>query len=136
MPYSALPAGWSPGMLDLRPPELPADDGSVRIFDLTHAGETVRLAAMRKRLYDPLCAAATRCPDRSPRPPVHAGRSHDLFVASLQRQSLLVAVGAILVLAALGTAFRPLLRVRDHMRARDEEDLTPVRMERAERDRR
>ncbi|RXL33241.1 sensor histidine kinase, partial [Citrobacter sp. AAK_AS5] len=55
--------------------------------------------------------------------------ARDLFVASLQRQSLLVAVGAILVLAALGTAFRPLLRIRDHIRTRDEEDLTPVRLE-------
>ena len=45
--------GLVTGYVDLRPPELPADDGSVRIFDLRYAGETVRLAAMRKRLYDP-----------------------------------------------------------------------------------
>ncbi len=45
--------GLVTGYADLRPPELPADDGSVRIFDLPYAGETVRLAAMRKRLYDP-----------------------------------------------------------------------------------
>ncbi|MDA0236782.1 MAG: sensor histidine kinase N-terminal domain-containing protein, partial [Proteobacteria bacterium] len=123
--------GLVTGYADLRPPELPADDGSVRIFDLTHAGETVRLAAMRKRLYDP----ALRGGDAvlivfAETTGARRALARDLFIASLQRQSLLVVVGAILVLAALGTAFRPLLRVRDHMRARDEEDLTPVRMER------
>ena len=123
--------GLVTGYVDLRPPELPADDGSVRIFDLPYAGETVRLAAMRKRLYDP----ALRGGDAvlivfAETTGARRALARDLFVASLQRQSLLVAVGAILVLAALGTAFRPLLRVRDHMRTRDEEDLTPIRMER------
>ena len=123
--------GLVTGYADLRPPELPDEGGTVRIFDLPYAGETVRMAAMRKRLYDPALAggdavlivfAETTGARRA--------LARDLFVASLQRQSLLVAVGALLVLAALGTAFRPLLRIRDHIRTRDEEDLTPVRLER------
>ena len=123
--------GLVTGYADLRPPQLPDEGGTVRIFDLPYAGETVRMAAMRKRLYDPALAggdavlivfAETTGARRA--------LARDLFVASLQRQSLLVAVGALLVLAALGTAFRPLLRIRDHIRTRDEEDLTPVRLER------
>lgn len=123
--------GLVTGYADLRPPQLPDDGGTVRIFDLPYAGETVRMAAMRKRLYDPALAggdavlivfAETTGARRA--------LARELFVASLQRQSLLVAVGAVLVLVALGTAFRPLLRIRDHIRGRDEEDLTPVRLER------
>lgn len=123
--------GLVTGYADLRPPQLPDDSGTVRIFDLPYAGETVRMAAMRKRLYDPaltggdavlIVFAETTGARRA--------LARELFVASLQRQSLLVAVGAVLVLVALGTAFRPLLRIRDHIRGRDEEDLTPVRLER------
>ncbi len=123
--------GLVTGYADLRPTTLPDDDGTVRIFDLPYRGETVRLAALRKRLYDPalkggdavlIVFAETTSARRA--------LAQDLFIASLQRQSLLVAVGAVLVLGALGSAFRPLLRIRDHIRKRDEEDLTPVRMER------
>lgn len=119
------------GYADLRPPESPAGEGMVRIFDLAYRGESVRMAAMYKRLYDPaleggdavliVFAETTGARETLAR---------DLFLASLQRQSALVAVGAVLVLLALGTAFRPLVALRDHIRNRDEEDLTPVRADR------
>jgi len=123
--------GLVTGYADLRPPEMPDEAGTVRVLDLSYAGQTVRMAAMRKRMYDPALAggdavlivfAETTDARRA--------LARRLFVASLQRQALLVAVGAVLVVLALGTAFRPLLRIRDHIRERDEEDLTPVRMER------
>jgi two-component system sensor histidine kinase TctE len=111
------------------PPVVPAD-GVVKTMDAIYNGDAVRAGAMRKRLYDPaergddsilvLVAETTE---------TRTELARNLFFDSLRRQLALVALGAVLVLAALGTAFRPLLRLRDTIRNRSEEDLTPVASE-------
>ncbi|KAF0166572.1 MAG: tctE [Rhodocyclaceae bacterium] len=111
------------------PPVVPAD-GVVKTMDATYKGDAVRTGAMRKRLYDPagkgddsilvLVAETTE---------TRTELARNLFFDSLRRQLALIALGAVLVLVALGTAFRPLLRLRDTIRNRSEEDLTPVASE-------
>jgi two-component system sensor histidine kinase TctE len=99
----------------------------VRIFDSRFRGEDVRLGAMRKRLYDPALKGGDAVTIVfAETTDTRVALARELFFDSLRRQLALVAVGAVLVLLAIGTAFRPLLELRDTMRARSEEDLTPV----------
>ncbi|BAL22797.1 two-component system, OmpR family, sensor histidine kinase [Azoarcus sp. KH32C] len=115
------------GYPDLAPRELPPEGGEVRIANAEYRGYDVRLGAMRKRLYDPalkggdavliVFAETTGARNRLAR---------DLFFDSLRRQLALIGVGAVLIVLALRSAFRPLVELRNAMRNRDEEDLTPV----------
>lgn len=113
-------------------PDLPAlqpvpNGGELRTADAVYNGDAVRIGAMRKRLYDPsgrgddsiLVVVAETTETRT-------DLAWQLFFDSLRRQLLLVGVGVVLVLAALSSAFRPLLRLRDTIRRRAEEDLTPI----------
>jgi two-component system sensor histidine kinase TctE len=115
------------GYPDLPVPESVSGDGVLKTADAVYNGEAVRTGAMRKRLYDPagtgddsilvLVAETTE---------TRTELARHLFYDSLRRQLALIGLGALLVLVALGTAFRPLLRLRDTIRERSEEDLTPV----------
>jgi two-component system sensor histidine kinase TctE len=115
------------GYADLPIPATLDDDGKVVIANAVYHGEPIRIAAFRKRLYDPalgagdsvLIAFAETTESRT-------DLARELFVDSLRRQLLLVAVGAILVALALSSAFRPLLSLRDRVRARTDDDLTPI----------
>ena len=113
-------------------PDLPAPlpipgDGSLKTADANYKGVAVRTGAMRKRLYesavtgdDSLLVLVAETTE------TRTELARQLFFDSLRRQLALVAFGVVLVLVALGTAFRPLLRLRDTIRQRTEEDLTPV----------
>lgn len=118
------------GYADLPVP--PGEIGTDRptVMDTHYRGEAIRLGALGKRLYDPelqggdmvtiLFAETTE--DR-------AGLALDLFFDNLRGQGLLIAAGAILVLFTLTRAFRPLMELRERVRGRDEEDLTPIQGE-------
>lgn len=119
------------GYGDLLPAVVPDTEDTVNITDARYRGEPVRLAALRKRMYDPaLSGGDSVLIVFAETTGAREALARELFIASLQRQSALIAVGAVLVLLALGTAFRPLVALRDHIRSRDEEDLTPVRADR------
>lgn len=115
------------GYDDLLPPQELPDIGEVRIFDAAYRGYAVRLAVMRKRLYDPavpvddwvtiLFAETTE---------TRNALARDLFLDSMRLQLALILVGGIVMVLALDSAFRPLLELRDTMRRRDAEDLMPV----------
>lgn len=115
------------GYPDLAPPPGALEDGRPRIVDTRYKGEPVRLGALQKRLYDPalaggdaaviLFAETTEARQRLAR---------ELFQDSLRRQFLLILAGALLLLFALTSAMRPLLALRDAVRGRDAQDLTPV----------
>ncbi|MCX7176798.1 MAG: sensor histidine kinase N-terminal domain-containing protein [Proteobacteria bacterium] len=102
-------------------------DGVLKTTDAIYNGEAVRIGVMRKRLYDPavsgdddiliLVAETTE---------TRTELAWRLFFGSLSRQLALIGLGSLLVIVALGTAFRPLLRLRDTIRQRNDEDLTPV----------
>lgn len=115
------------GYADLAPPaELPSL-GEIGIADATYNGQPVRLGIMKKRLYDPAIPGDDAVTVLfAETVGTRQALARDLFFASMRRQLLLIGLGALLLLAALGSAFRPLLAVRDAIRQRDEEDLTPV----------
>ncbi|QRJ65777.1 sensor histidine kinase [Azospira restricta] len=119
--------GLITGYPDLPSPPPPGDDGTVSIVDTVYRGEPVRLGIMSKRLYDPALPGGDRVTILfAETTEGRLGLARELFLDSMRRQLLLVGVGALLVILALGTAFRPLLALRERVRRRDEEDLTPV----------
>lgn len=115
------------GYPDMPVPQPVPGDGVLKTADAIYNGEAVRMGVMRKRLYDPtvsgdddiliLVAETTE---------TRTELARQLFVGSLSRQLALIGLGSLLVIVALGTAFRPLLRLRDTIRQRTDEDLTPV----------
>ena len=115
------------GYDDLLPPQELPEVGEVRIVDAAYRGYAVRLAAMRKRLYDPAVPVddwvtilfAETTDSRN-------ALARDLFLDSMRLQLALILVGGIVMVLALDSAFRPLLELRDTMRRRDAEDLMPV----------
>lgn len=122
-PSGALLTGYP----ELLPPANLAESGEVLIVDSRYRGEDIRLGAMRKRLYDPAlvggdAASIVFAETTGSRTTL----ARDLFLDSLRRQLLLLGVGALLIVFALGSAFRPLLELRETIRRRGDEDLTPV----------
>ncbi|NMG75433.1 sensor histidine kinase [Aromatoleum diolicum] len=115
------------GYADLAPAQLPPDSGEVRITNARYRGQDVRLGAMRKRLYDPaLTGGDAVLIVFAETTGARTALARDLFLDSLRRQLALIGVGALLIVLALTSAFRPLLELREAIRKRDEEDLTPV----------
>jgi len=115
------------GYPDLPVPPALSADGRVVVINTEYRGEAVRVAALRKRLYDPalgaqdsvLIAFAETLESRTE-------LARDMFFDSLRRQLMLVGLGVVLLILALSSAFRPLLSLRDRVRERSEEDLTPM----------
>lgn len=115
------------GYEDLAPPPDLAPDGGLMLVAAQYRGEDVRLGAMKKRLYDPALGggdAVTIVFAETTESRVALAR--ELFLDSLRRQLLLVGLGALMLVLALGTAFRPLVELRDAVQNRAEDDLTPV----------
>ncbi|NMF97785.1 sensor histidine kinase N-terminal domain-containing protein [Aromatoleum toluolicum] len=115
------------GYEDLLAPHAPPEDGTLLLAEMQYRGEDVRIGAMRKRLYDPALAggdAVTIVFAETTESRVALAR--ELFFDSLRRQLLLVGLGALMLVLALGTAFRPLVELRDAVQRRAEDDLTPV----------
>jgi two-component system sensor histidine kinase TctE len=115
------------GYEDLAAPAEVPGDGQLLFAATAFRGAPVRLAAMKKRLYDPVLAGgdavtivfAETTGSRT-------ALARELFFDSLRRQFLLIALGAVMLVLALGSAFRPLVALRDAVRDRADEDLTPV----------
>jgi two-component system sensor histidine kinase TctE len=126
--YAVLAPGGEvlTGYSDLpRPAELPPD--RVVIQDATHGGEPIRLATLKKRLYDPALGGSDAVTIQFAETTLsRTDLALELFYSSLRRQLLLVAIGAVLLLLAVDSAFRPLLALRDTIRRRPDEDLTPI----------
>lgn len=116
------------GYPDLRPPSPPLEGGEITLFDMDYRGAAIRVGAMTKRLYDPALVggdAVTIVFGETTESRTALAR--ELFLDSMRRQLALVGLGGVLVFITIGTAFRPLLKLRDTIRGRSEEDLTPVR---------
>lgn len=115
------------GYDDLPFPGLKGEGDEPKIVDSIYRSQSVRLGALSKRLYDPelaggdavtvLFAETTEARTRL---------AFSLFIDSLRPQLLLITAGLFLVLIVVRNAFRPLLDLRDAIRQRNEEDLTPV----------
>ncbi|MBT0961983.1 sensor histidine kinase [Denitromonas iodatirespirans] len=115
------------GYDDLVPPPALRDQGALMLGDTTYRGNTVRIGVYRKRLYDPALSGGdfiTVVFAETTESRVTLAR--ELFLDSIRRQLLLVALGAVMLAMALTSAFKPLIRLRDTVRARQEDDLSPM----------
>jgi len=115
------------GYDDLPLPAVKANFDEPIIADLNFREQAIRLAGLSKRLYDPelvggdavtvLFAETTEARKRL---------AFSLFLDSLRPQFLLIIGGLLLLIIVLKSAFRPLLDVRNTIRQRKGDDLTPV----------
>jgi len=115
------------GYDDLTPIGVKPDAEEPVVVDMTYRQQPIRLASLAKRLYDPelvggdavtvVFAETTEARTRL---------AVSLFLDSLRPQLVLVLVGLFLVVFVLRSAFRPLVDLRDTIRQRHEEDLTPL----------
>jgi len=115
------------GYDDLLPPYWKSSSVEPTMVDMSFRRQLIRMGTFDKRLYDPelvggdtvtiLFAETTEARSRL---------AFSLFLDSLRPQLLLITVGLLLVIIVLRSAFRPLLDVRNTIRQRNEEDLTPV----------
>jgi two-component system sensor histidine kinase TctE len=102
-------------------------DAPPRIVDSHYRDESVRVGAMKKQLYDPALTdgdAATIVFAETTES--RAVMARELFLDNLMQQLLLLALGTVMLTVALSTAFRPLLELRDAIRKRRNDDLTPI----------
>lgn len=122
------PAGNSlTGYDDLLPPPITVRTDEPTMLDTQFRRQSIRLAALGKRLYDPeLVGGDTVTVLFAETTGARTQLALELFFSSLRRQALLIIMGVILVMIALTSAFRPLLRLRNTILARHEEDLTPI----------
>lgn len=115
------------GYDDLLPPLVAVRTDEPTMLDTRFRRESIRLGALSKRLYDPeLVGGDTVTVLFAETTGARTRLARELFLGSLRRQVLLIIVGAILVMIALTSAFRPLLRLRRTILVRHEEDLTPI----------
>lgn len=115
------------GYAELKPPPDLSDDGSLRFAGSDFRGIPIRVGAMRKRLYDPALAGGDRVTIVfAESTDSRRSLATDLFIESLKRQILIIGLGALVLLFALRSAFRPLLALHDAIEQRAEEDLTPI----------
>jgi two-component system sensor histidine kinase TctE len=115
------------GYDDLLPPLAAVRTDEPTMLDTRFRRQSIRLGALRKRLYDPeLVGGDTVTVLFAETTDARTRLARELFFGSLRRQVLLIIVGAILVMIALTSAFRPLLRLRRTILVRHEEDLTPI----------
>jgi two-component system sensor histidine kinase TctE len=98
-----------------------------RMADANFLQMSIRLGALSKRLYDPDLAGSDQVTVLFAETTEARNRlALDLFVESIRPQALLIAVGTLMILLTLSKTFQPLLVLRDAIRRRDAEDLTPV----------
>ncbi len=115
------------GYPDLPVPQPATGDGILKTADDVFNGDSIRIGTMRKRLYDStlrgddtiLVVVAETTETRTE-------LAWSLFYDSLRRQLALVALGVLALLVGLAMAFRPLLQLRETIRSRSDEDLSPV----------
>ena len=115
------------GYDDLNPPLWKVDNEQPTMVDMYFRQQAIRLGILVKRLYDPelvggdavtiLFAETTEARTRL---------AFSMFMESLRPQFLLMGIGLVLIVIVLKSAFRPLLDLRNTIRQRNEEDLTPV----------
>lgn len=115
------------GYPDLQPPPHYIGVVEPTIIDARYHHLPIRLGALTKRLYDPeLSGGDTVIVLFAETTDARKSLAFRLFRDSLWRQLLLLAVGMVLIVIALASAFRPLVDLRNRIRGRHEEDLTPI----------
>lgn len=115
------------GYGDLPRPPKEADAFEPLLSGSVYRGRTIRLGALAKRMYDPALGADDRVTVLfAETVDSRIALARELFVESLRRQLVLIAIGMAILYAALSTAFRPLIALRNAVRARSNDDLRPI----------
>jgi two-component system sensor histidine kinase TctE len=115
-------AGWQ----DLPPPpQLPKVGGEPVFVDMRYNGHDVRLVALRRLVFD-----ASDCTTVAVRV-AESTEARDAMAARMDADATttllaLTAAAAVCVVFGVRRGLRPLLRLRDEIRARDENDLAPI----------
>ena len=116
------------GYDDLRlPPWMLSGKGEPRMFDTLFRDHAVRLAVMKKRLYDPaLTAGDTVTVLFAETTEARTQMALRLFFDSLRWQILLIVAAMLVLMVLLSSSLRPLLELSEAVRRRRPDDLTPV----------
>lgn len=121
------------GMVTLGNADLPAPPQKLRagvpyFYDADYFGDPVRIGAYTRRLEKPLYSAGAEYViiqvAESTRPRIEFAKN--LLWQSITLNALLVPMIALLMIAAVVLALRPLARVREAVLARANDDLTPM----------
>ncbi|GMG91822.1 sensor histidine kinase [Cupriavidus metallidurans] len=113
------------GYDDLPLPTGALRNGQPRFYDATYRGDRVRIAAMARPVYRPdahmrviIQVAETAEP--------RAALIGNVWRSALLRDIALIIVSALILVGGITYVLRPLQQVRDDVRARSPEDLTPL----------
>ena len=113
------------GYDDLPLPPGPLLNGQPRFYDATYHGDRVRIAAMARPIYRPdahMRAIIQVAETAEPR----AALIGNVWRSALLRDTALIVVSALILVGGITYVLRPLQQVRDDVRARSPEDLTPL----------
>ena len=117
------------GNSDLPAPTRPLESGKPQFNDTTYHGEPIRLGSYARFLKRPL--AGQSAPQRIVIQVAETLHSREQFtralvVQALARDLVLVLLTAVMLVLVIGWALRPLARLRNDVRTRSPQDLTPV----------
>ena len=117
------------GNSDLPAPARPLESGKPQFNDTTYHGEPIRLGSYARLLKRPL--AGQSAPQRIIIQVAETLNSREQFtrvlvVQALARDLVLVLLTAVMLVLVIGWALRPLARLRNDVRTRSPQDLTPV----------
>jgi len=124
-------------------PHGPLQDGQLYFYNTTYLGnEPVRVATMARQLDLPSSESAPETAQRPSSPPASApsrviiqvaesleGRhlfTQSILIRSIGRDVLVILLSAVLLVAGIIIALRPLNRLRNEMRRRHPDDLRPI----------
>jgi len=109
------------------PPHIRTPKYDAVMIDTSFRQHAVRMGILSKRLYDPeMTAGDTVTILFAETTEARTRLALRLFVDNLRWQVLLLVSGLLLLMLALAKTFRPLLALRETIRQRSDEDLTPV----------
>ena len=116
------------GYEDMRLPAwIPPGKGEPRMLDTRFRDHAVRLAVMKKRLYDPALAAGDTVTILfAETTEARTQMALRLFFDSLRWQILLIVAAMVVLMVLLSSSLRPLLDLSEAVRQRRHDDLTPV----------
>ena len=116
------------GYEDMRLPAwIPPGKGEPRMLDTRFRDHAVRLAVMKKRLYDPALAAGDTVTILfAETTEARTQMALRLFFDSLRWQILLIVAAMVVLMVLLSSSLRPLLDLSEAVRRRRPDDLTPV----------
>ena len=117
------------GYDDLPLPRGPLVNNTPRFYDAVYHGDAVRIAAMARPVYRPdahMRVVIQVAETAEPR----AALIGNVWRSALLRDLALIVLSAVILVGGITYVLKPLQRVRDDVRARSPEDLTPLEFDR------